>query len=602
MDDEHFDLLQAPPAHHDGSERYVSNTRPELGDVVVLSVRFADTLGVTDVYVRVVVDGEPQYRKAAVSHHHPEASETWWTVAIDIINTLTSYRFMAQTDRTTLWLNGTGLHDHNIPDAEDFRLSIHHPPRWARDAVIYQIFPDRFAQSRQHPLPSLPQWAIPTDWNTPVASNTPEGVRQIYGGSLWGIAENLDYIQELGANTIYVTPFFPGRSNHRYDASTFEYVDPLLGGDNALKTLITQAHHRGMHLIGDLTLNHTGISHEWFVTAMAHPESPEAGFYHIDRTPPYSYACFNGASSLPKLDHRSHELRRRLYSGPHSVAARYIRDFGLDGWRIDVAQSAGKYHGIDLGHLVASETRKTMDETRADLLLIAEHQFDPSAALQGDGWQGTMAYGWFTKPIWAWIGPHQHGNSWGAPGKAESIGGEELSQMMQEYSSLVPWQSYITSMNLLDSHDTARFRTVSKEFQSLGVALLMTLPGIPSIFSGDEVGVEGGDLEEGRQPFPWDRHLWDMHVYSLYRRLLKVRRDHPALQDGGLRWFNSDADSIIFERSDNKETLLIEVSRASHSPLISTVNGRELLGGADLVEGRKMPTDGPSFHIWQVPA
>ncbi|MFT8358231.1 glycoside hydrolase family 13 protein [Bifidobacterium aquikefiri] len=600
MNDEDVDLLQAPLAHHDGSGCYVSNSRPELGTVVEVSARFADSLHVKSVYVRVVVDGEPQYRKAKVSRHHAETAETWWTVSIDIINTLTSYRFMAQTDRTTLWLNGAGLHEHNIPDAQDFKLSIHHAPHWAKSAVIYQIFPDRFARSRSHPLPPYPQWAIPAEWETPVAANTPDGVHQVYGGSLWGITEKLDYIQGLGANTIYVTPFFPGQSNHRYDASTFECVDPLLGGNEALKTLTAAIHQRGMHLIGDLTLNHTGISHEWFTTGLSQPESPEAGFYYIDRNPPYSYACFNGASSLPKLDHRSPQLRRRLYSGSNSVVARYIRDFGLDGWRIDVAQAAGKYHDIDLGHLVASETRKTMDQTRPDLLLIAEHQFDASAALQGDGWQGIMAYSWFTKPIWAWVGPYQDGNSWGAPGEAESIGGNELAQMMQEYASLIPWQSYITSMNLLDSHDTARFRTISKEFQPLGIALLMTLPGIPSIFSGDEVGVEGNSLEAGRQPFPWDKHQWDVNTYSLYQQLMTLRANHPALQDGGIRWFNSDTNSIIFERADNTETLLIEVSRAPHKPLISTVNGTDVYGGTDLIAGRRMPSEGPSFHIWQV--
>ncbi|BDR52282.1 alpha-glycosidase [Bombiscardovia nodaiensis] len=589
--------LRGPLAHHDGSALYVSNPQPNLGESVELSLRACRNLHVDEVYLRVVVDGEPHYTQARLRSQDPQ--EQWWTATVEIVNHITSYRFRLDTAAGSLWLNAGGLHRHDIPDAQDFRLTTYQLPTWTNSAVIYQIFPDRFARSPRQRNETYPDWALPAQWSDPVAANTPEGVRQIYGGSLYGIEEHLDYIQQLGANTIYLTPFFPARSNHRYDASTFAHVDPLLGGDQALRSLTNAAHLRSMHVLGDLTLNHSGVTHEWFAKGQADPDSPEAGFYYFDRQAG-TYATFDGVESLPKFDHRSAELRRRLYDGPQSVVARYIRDFGLDGWRIDVAQSAGKYRGVDLSDLVAERTHATMSATRSNLLLLAEHQFDASPTLQGPGWQGAMAYAAFTKPVWAWLGACLRENAWGAPGPAERFGGNDMADIMQEYASLVPWQSFAASMTLLDSHDTARFRSVAGPYQSLGVALLMTLPGIPSVFSGDEVGIGGSGLEEGRQPFPWNENSWDRPLYQLYRSLIALRHEHPCLSQGGLRWLNCGQEFVTFERADAHETLLVQVNRGEHSPVISTVNAANLLGGPDLTAGQTMPTQAPSFHIWRI--
>ncbi len=592
-------FLAIPLAHHDGSELYVDNPQPELGDAVRLSVRCSNTLRLTAVYVRAVVDGEPRYTQA--NRTTIEKEETWWQATVTMVNPITTYRFLLIAGEKTIWLNGTGLHEHNIPDAADFRLTTFHTPRWVEDAVIYQIFPDRFARSQNHQITHYPQWAIPAAWDTDIADNTPDGVRQVYGGSLWGVAEHLDYIKRLGANTLYLTPFFPAQSNHRYDASTFDTVDPLLGGDAALRTLITKAHKLGMHVIGDLTLNHSGVTHDWFERGRTNPDSAEAGFYFFNRKnhDDVSYATFDGVQTLPKFDHRSKELQRRLYCGPDSVVARYIENFDLDGWRIDVAQSAGKYHAVDMNDFIAKQTRMTMNQVRNDTLLIAEHQFDASATLQGDGWQGTMAYAGFTKPVWSWL-TNLRSNAWGVPGPAEHYGAQTMTQTMAEFSALMPWQSYVTSMTLLDSHDTARFRSVSGRFQALGIALLFTLPGIPTIFSGDEVGVEGHNLEAARQPFPWRQSEQDGEILHLYRRLIALRHSHSALHRGGLRWLNRTDDTVLFERADSTERILVSISRSDHPALISTINAESLLGGPDLVKGKEMPSTGPAFHIWRV--
>jgi len=209
---------------------------PEVGDLVSVFVRVPKASGVRRALLRTLVDREQSLTETVV-------------------------------DRVTehdVWLrgHGEGVHGHDVTDAADFRITTHPaPPAWAADAVLYQVFPDRFAKSVDRPAPD---WAIPQAWDDPVVGDGPEAALQFYGGDLDGITAHLDHVAATGANTLYLTPIFPARSNHRYDASTFGAVDPLLGGERALARLADALHERGMRLIGDLTANHCGAGHEWF--------------------------------------------------------------------------------------------------------------------------------------------------------------------------------------------------------------------------------------------------------------------------------------------------------------------------------------------------
>ena len=155
----------------------------------------------------------------------------------------------------------------------------------------------------------------------------PHSPVQWYGGDLDGIAAHLDHLERLSASLLYVTPVFEGRSVHRYDAVTFDRVDPTLGGDPAWRRLIDAAHARGIRIVGDLTLNHTGVGHEWFRRAQADASSPEAAFYYFDEHPD-EYQSWWGIKSLPKLDHRNAELARRLYA----ATGRWSRAGSATGW------------------------------------------------------------------------------------------------------------------------------------------------------------------------------------------------------------------------------------------------------------------------------
>ena len=173
-------------------------------------------------------------------------------------NPVTGYRFLLDGGTSGYrFVNGTGVHERTVSDAMDFRLSAYAaPPAWLADSSFYQVFPDRFASSGA-PRQWGP-WATMSAWDDPVDTDGRRSVHQVYGGDLAGIEAHLDHIAALGMNGLYVTPFFPAPSSHRYDADTFEHVDPNLGGDDALASLAKACHNRGMRVIGDLTINHVG--------------------------------------------------------------------------------------------------------------------------------------------------------------------------------------------------------------------------------------------------------------------------------------------------------------------------------------------------------
>ena len=245
--------------HHDGSATYVSDLAPDVGDTVTVFLRVPRTSGVTQALLRVYVDGEQDLIATTVDRE--DERDRWLRADLSVQNPVVNYRWLLDgISGGYQWLNGAGLHPHDVTDAADFRITAHPPPpSWALDAVVYQIFPDRFAKSVDRPPPA---WAIPQAWDDPVIGRGPEAPYQLYGGDLDGIAAHVDHIAALGANTVYLTPIFPARSNHRYDANSFERIDPLLGGEEALSRLAKALHSRGMRLLGDLTTNHCGDAHE----------------------------------------------------------------------------------------------------------------------------------------------------------------------------------------------------------------------------------------------------------------------------------------------------------------------------------------------------
>lgn len=611
-------MLGAAPSphlpHHDGSSLYVSDDCPQPGDEVEVRLRVPHASAADEVRVRTVVDGEPRYVAAEATA--VDDTETWYTARLPVRHLRTPYRFLLLGGRSGYrWVNGAGVFGHDVPDREDFSVVSHPaPPAWLADSVVYQVFPDRFARSPASSAVERPEWALPAGWDDPIAPNWRDAVRQVYGGDLRGLAARLDHVERLGVNLVYLTPFFPSRSSHRYDASTFDHVDPLLGGDQALAELTAEAHRRGIRVIGDLTTNHSGHEHAWFSSAQADAGSDEASFY-LFRRHPDDYVAWFDVPSLPKLDHSSQLLRERMIAGDSSVVRRWLEPpFELDGWRIDVANMTGRLGLVDLNHDVARALRAAMAKVRPDLWLVAEHCHDATTDLAGDGWHGTMAYTWFTRPVWSWLrGPRDVGQL-GFPGGTPKLGGAEVVDSMRWLSAGVPWRSVASSMTLLDSHDTARFSSVVADPAThvVGLAWLLTHPGVPMVFAGDEVGVQGTDENRARLPFPWDEQWWDRGLLDAHRTLIALRRTSHALRHGGLRYVHAGPDSVTFLRESADERVLVHLARAPHEPVALDLRAlglrsarqlTRLFGDIDIdIDGGRLalPGNGPTANIWRI--
>ena len=522
------------------------------------------------VWLRYVADGEPHTVEAVVDED--AHGETWWRAELSVPNSTVRYRWLLDGgDIGYRWLNGIGLHAHDVPGADDFVLAPGRPaPDWHARSVVYEIFPDRFAKGGAD-TDELPDWAVPRAWDTLPEGRSANTPYELYGGDLAGVEQHLDHVAGLGVDVLYLTPFFPARSSHRYDASSFDHVDPLLGGDAALRSLLNAAHGRNMRVVGDLTLNHCGAAHEWFLRAQLDPVAPERELFFFDGPSPDDYACWLGVSSLPTLNWGSTELRRRMAQ----VFVHWL-DEGLDGWRIDVANMIGRHRLLDVNHEVARSARSLI----GGRLLLAEHGHDFGPDLDGTGWHGVMNYAGFLRPAWWWL----HGGALDrevfSDTPAPTYSGFEAVATMRSFSAGVPWDAVVNSWTLLDSHDTARFRTVagSRDRHIAGIGMQMTMPGVPMVFAGDELGLEGDWGEDARRTMPWDRpETWDAELFDAFRRLIALRRRSDALAHGGLRFLRVGDDAIAYLRETRDETLVCVAAREPAEPIELPYAEREML-------------------------
>ncbi len=613
-----LELPLALQPHHDGSALYVPNQSPVLGDKVKIRVRIHDAIGkVAEVRVRYSESGEafPTPPAKVVKR---DGKWSWYEATITMHNPRMNYRFYIKlSNGEVIWYNTQGLFRLNQPDTLDWKLNtFSSAPSWGRKTIMYQIFPDRFARSAKADKHKTPSWAIKANWGDEVIGQGPGTSEQFFGGDLWGVIEHLDHLQSLGVNMLYLTPIFPGRSNHRYDASSFDEVDPLLGGDEAFAELIKAAHKRGMKVIGDLTSNHSGVGHEWFKAAYKKPNAPESDFYYFSEKNT-KYDSWFGVPSLPKFNWKSKELRKRFIQGPKSVVAKWLKaPFHMDGWRIDVANMTGRIRDEDMYLEVSQVIRKTMVDINPDTIMLGEYTGDAAYEVQGDGWQGAMTYSNFTKPVWRWF---YNKNAKGDPGFMMWDGdyladGNDLVTSYNQFIAAFPWHVRLHNMNPLDTHDIPRFKSFTiKGAQKIGAAMQFTFPGIPVIWAGDEFGLDGFNGENSRTPLPWNNERkHDTSMLPIYQQLTKIRRENSALNEGSMRFIYSSPEAVVYVREDKKQTIVVCVTRGADKNIKlpkdavpGLAKAENIFGGGSIkVDGANLhlPGDKLSANIWRLRA
>ncbi len=603
--------------HHDGSSLYVENQRPKLMDKVKIRIRVHTSMGkIKQIVARQSDSGEgfltPKFKH--LMHRH---GWDWYEGQIIIYNPEVHYRFFIELkDRESFWLNAIGLHELDQPDRDDFKINVYNRvPKWATGSVLYQVFPDRFAKSAEADKRKLPDWAIPKQWDDKIIGKGPGTAEQMFRGDLKGIEEHLDHLKKLGATILYMTPFFPAGSNHRYDASSFDQVDPLLGGNKALSSLVQKAHSMGLKVMGDLTANHSGDKHEWFQAAYGNPKAAESEFYYFTNANK-SYDSWWGVKSLPKFNWNSKELRKRFIEGKNSVVAKWLKEpYGLDGWRIDVANMTGLIRGDDHNRDVANTIRRTMDEVSENTFLIGEFTSDAANHVEGDNYQSTMTYSNFTRPAWRWLWNPTDSREEGQVGVGrKGISAEQFVELHNKFAGIFPWHLRMHNLNALDTHDTGRFKTFTIEgSQRVAAGMQFTFPGIPMIFAGDEFGLDGLNGEYSRTPIPWNgERKSDPTMIATYARLAQIRKKHRALVEGSMRWLYVSKEAMAFIRESKTESVLVIVSRGKDRKIEfpkDSVGGAEnaenLFGNGQLrVVGGKIRYDAVALdlQIWRLPS
>ncbi len=420
-------------------------------------------------------------------------------------------------------------------------------PEWVRDAIFYQIFPDRFAKSDRVQKPSnLEPW------------DSPPTIFGFKGGDLLGVEEHLDYLLDLGINAIYFNPIFQSASNHRYHTHDYYRVDPLLGGDRAFRSLLDTAHARGIRIILDGVFNHCSRGFFQFNHLLeCGQQSPYVGWFTAYRFPldaynethEPNYAAWYNLHALPKFNTDNPQVRSFLWD-----VGEYWVQYGIDGWRLDVP------HEID-DDSFWQEFRRRVKGANPEAYIVGEIWSESQRWLQGDQFDAVMNYV-FTRAVTAFFGAKTLADAFPGGGypKLKPLTAEAFSAEIDRMLSLYKWEITSVQLNLLGSHDTARFLyMVSEDKSALKLATLyqMTMPGAPSIYYGDEIGLTGGYEPASRGAMPWDESQWDLDLRGYFQRAIALRKANVALRRGTYRALHARGEQYVFLREHPDQTVVV---------------------------------------------
>ncbi len=420
-------------------------------------------------------------------------------------------------------------------------------PEWVRDAIFYQIFPDRFAKSERVQKPAnLEPW------------DAPPTVFGFKGGDLLGVEEHLDYLLDLGINAIYFNPIFQSASNHRYHTHDYYRVDPLLGGDRAFRSLLDSAHARGLRVVLDGVFNHCSRGFFEFNHLLeCGPQSPYVGWFTPYRFPldaydeshEPNYAAWYNLHALPKFNTDNPQVRSFLLD-----VGEYWVQFGIDGWRLDVP------YEID-DDAFWQEFRRRVKDANPDAYIVGEIWRESQRWLQGDQFDAVMNY-IFTRAATAFFGAKTLSNldPGGGYKRLKPLAAQAFAAEIDRMMGLYDWAITSVQLNLLGSHDTARFLTmVSEDKSALRLATLfqMTMPGAPSVYYGDEIGLTGGYEPASRGAMPWVESAWDRDLRGYFQRAIALRKENVALRRGTYRVALAQGTQYAFVREHEDQRLLV---------------------------------------------
>ena len=556
--------------HHDSSEVFLSDISPRIGDVITLSIRLPPASDLRALYLRSRPDGE--WKRIRMGKVARQGRYDIWSAELPISMRHNNYCFHFLTHSGSFYFNQAGLSPVDSPDWYNFTvLGDYDPPAWVREQVFYQIFPERFANGepandRQTGEPTLfGKPALKREWGELPQSYPDSRTVEFFGGDLQGITQKLDYLVDLGVTALYICPIFDAETNHFYDIRDFDQVAASLGGDQALADLRREMTHRDMKLILDITPNHIGFHHPWYVAARTHPDADSADFFYRD---PESgeVEYWLGVPVIVKLNYNSQRLRDRMYRAGDSSMRKWLRPpYSIDGYRLDVANMTGNYRRTQCGGAVWREMRAAIKAENPTAYMMGEFFQDSSPHLQGDQLDASMNYQGFNTPVRRWLGRGDLGVADNQPfGDPNPLTTEALALQWRQYLTAIPYVIALQQFNQIGSHDIDRILRVTQGDRALvkaGVALLMAFPGTPCLYYADEIGMDGGRDPDNRRCMPWDENLWDHDLRRYHQRVIYIRRESHALQRGGFQILHAASDLIAFQRQSLQERIIVAVWR-----------------------------------------
>jgi alpha-glucosidase len=467
-------------------------------------------------------------------------------------------------------------------------------PDWAKNTTYYQIFVDRFFNGNtkndvkdgeyMFPYPEDPSNVHNVKVKASKWGELPEQPaknRDFYGGDIEGVRQKLSYLSSLGVGTIYFNPVFHSPSNHKYDTQDYRTIDPHFGTNEEFKNFVKEAHSKNIKVVIDGVFNHTGSWHRWFdragqydtTGAFESKNSEWADFYNFSAWP-NKYISWWGFDTLPKLNYASQKLRGEIYGNPDSIAKHWIKNYGIDGWRLDVPNEAGPNGGSD-DHSIWKEFRTSVKSVKQDALIIGEIWKGAQPWLKGDEFDGVMNYEGFADPVSVYM---NEGFTIETT-KREKLRTSQFELWVRSMLAKQPTQANQVMMNLLGSHDTSRFmhRAQEDKWKMYEAAIFqMTFVGGPMIYYGDEIGISGAKDPDCRRTFNWGYSKGE-HLPKLYSKLGELRKNNSALRTGTFETLLSDDQNEIFAygRMDKKNKVAVILNNTSSTKNV-TVNVAKL--------------------------
>ncbi len=459
-------------------------------------------------------------------------------------------------------------------------------PEWFKNSVMYQIFPDRFNKTESYDGLSRARGIIKRDWGA-LPYHTPEQFggeylsNDCFGGSLKGIEEKLSYLKDLGIDAIYLNPIFEAFSNHKYDTADYSKIDPLFGDEEDFSSLCEKAKSLGIRIILDGVFNHTGSDSIYFNKNGTYPEtgayqsesSPYSDWYTFSRFPD-EYECWWGIKTLPHVNENSPSYKEYILTGENAIIKKWLKN-GASGWRLDV-----------------------VDELPDEFVKILRHEVkkeNPDAVIIGEVWEDASnktAYGVLRE----YLSGYELDSAMNYPLKNAIISfskgiisGTEFNETLLSLKENYPKPAFYAMMNFLSSHDTERIITKlsdlpSKETLSrkeaanmvltaslketalrrlnISLSLLFTLPGVPSIFYGDEIGLDGYADPFCRKCYPWNGEK-DENLFDTYKHLISLRKSSPAFVSGEIEFVYGDDKALGYLRFTKDEMYLYIANSSS---------------------------------------